>query len=268
MNTRSTILMASTIFLAISAGAQRNFSISATPSGSSSITISWPVQSATPSNDLVVLPQFQVMRSTDLKSWSAMGTEMSGTLHQMLSLTDTNAGGAFYKVQSLIIQEYAQFKNVTLSSGPALERGLFWRKIFGSTLNGASLNGANLGATDLRNATLFDCDFTDASLFYVEASSTLFDGSTMTGVDARFSDFQAASLFGVVLSNADFSSADLTGADLDFAVFNGMNLDTNTLIDPKPALIWTIVNQGAPKANLAFQDLSSALFGANLNGAK
>ena len=61
----------------------------------------------------------------------------------------------------------------------------------------------------------------------------------------------------------------LSGADLDFASFKGVILDENTEIDPKPKLIWQIVNRGATNAVLTNADLSNAfLEDADLRGAK
>jgi hypothetical protein len=106
MNIRRRILIATAVLLAASAGAQRNFTISAISNGPGSVIVSWPVQSATPAGDLLMLPQFQVQRSVDLKSWIPLGAPMSGTLHQTLTLADPNGVAAFYRVQSIISQEY------------------------------------------------------------------------------------------------------------------------------------------------------------------
>ena len=48
-----------------------------------------------------------------------------------------------------------------------------------------------------------------------------------------------------------------------------MKIDTNTLMDPQPMLVWQVVNNGATNAVLTNQDLSFAwLEGVGFNGAQ
>jgi hypothetical protein len=162
MKNRWPMLIASAVLFAGTAGAQRDFAITSIASEPGSVLISWSVQSATPTGDLLVLPQFQVLRSTDLQIWTPVGALFSGALHQTLSLADTNGTAASYKVQSIISQEYAQLDNVTLSSGQLAGADFFGAELFGATLNQASLNGANFGAADLRNASLTGADLIGA----------------------------------------------------------------------------------------------------------
>ena len=56
---------------------------------------------------------------------------------------------------------------------------------------------------------------------------------------------------------------------MDFAVFKGMILDANTQLDPKPRLLWQIVNNGVAGLALTNKDLSIAtLTNVNFNGTK
>jgi len=65
------ILAAGGLFLAPVAHAQRSFNVSVTPTNQNTLAVVWKVQSATPSGDFFVLPQYQVQRSPDLVNWSA-----------------------------------------------------------------------------------------------------------------------------------------------------------------------------------------------------
>jgi uncharacterized protein YjbI with pentapeptide repeats len=254
---------------AVSAQAQRNVSLTAASTNQNAIVIGWHAQSATPAGDTVVMPQFQVQRSADLAVWSGVGDLLSATNGQNLTFTDTTATMGFYRVNSIIDEEYAEFDNLVLNNGELQFADFFGASFFGASVQNASLGNANLEATDLRSANLTGTDLTGADLFGVNAFQTTFDSGSMAEADARFGDFEAASMFNVDLTDSDFSSAILTGADLDYAVFNGMQLDTNTVMDAKHRLIWQVVNQGAVNAVLTNEDLSFAtLSDVSFNGAK
>lgn len=103
--------------LALKAQAQRAFTNSISLTNKTTAVISWKVQSFTPVGDLILVPQYQVVRSPDLKNWTPVGSRITGALHQTLSVMDSNPGRAFYRVQSIIDLEYAQMDNVKLTSG-------------------------------------------------------------------------------------------------------------------------------------------------------
>ena len=110
-----------------------------------------------------------------------------------------------------------------------------------------------------------------APLFsYADASSSTFDGANLEGADAGFSTFEGASTIQVNLRNTDLSSAVLTGADCHIRLLEWLAIDSNTIIDPNPKLIWQVLNQGAGAgANLTNRDLSvGTLTNANFHGAK
>ena len=57
--------------------AQRNFSLTLTRTNQSGVAIQWKAQSATPAGDLVLVPQFRVERSPDLKTWTAISGKLA-----------------------------------------------------------------------------------------------------------------------------------------------------------------------------------------------
>jgi uncharacterized protein YjbI with pentapeptide repeats len=253
----------------IDANAQRSFSLTVVPTNQNAVAIKWKTQSATPVGDLVVLPQFQVERSSDLRTWLPVSGMISSALGQTNTFTDNTTELGFYRVNSIIQKEYAQMSNAKLNSGQLQFADFFGATLFGAHLVSATLSNAILSAADLRSADLSQADLSGADLFGVNAFLAKFDSGTMTGADASFGNFESASLFNVDLTGADFSFATLTGADLDFATFNQTQMDANTLIDAKPKLIWQIVNTGATNAVLTNKDLSFARFdSANFNGAR
>src|SRR5262249_46555441 len=91
-----------------SARAQRAFSISLAPTNQSGIVIRWKAQSATPAGDLTLVPQFVVQRTIDFTNWTPISGNLTAALNQTLSLVDSNANTGFYRVQSLIEEEYAE----------------------------------------------------------------------------------------------------------------------------------------------------------------
>lgn len=255
--------------LTVTADAQRSFNLSVTPTNQNGVAIRWKSQSATPVGDMVVVPQFQVERSGDLKTWTPVSGMIASSLGQTNAFTDMATNLGFYRVNSIIQKEYAQLSHAKLDSGQLQFADFFGATLFGASLVSATLSNANLGAADLRSADLSGADLSGADLFGVNAFLAKFDSGTLAGADASFGDFEAASLFNVDLTGADLSFATLTGANLDFAAFNQTILDSNTLLDAKPKLIWQIVNTGAANAVLTNKDLSFARFeGVNFNGAK
>src|SRR5439155_1171700 len=62
------------------ARAQRNFTLTMAPTNQAAVVISWKAQSATPTNDFLIVPQFRVERSLDLKNWIPVSAKLSGSL--------------------------------------------------------------------------------------------------------------------------------------------------------------------------------------------
>ena len=249
--------------------AQRAFTISISLTNQSQVVVRWNAQFATPIGDLFITPHYQVQRSGDLQTWTSIGVPFTGALLTNTVLIDSISGAAFYRVESIISLEYAHLENKILDLGQLDGGDFFGASLFNASLKSAQLRGANFSGADLSNADLFEADLSGANLFGVEAANATFNSASLQRVDARFGDFQGASMVRTDLTGADLSSAILTGASLDLARFQGAIMDTNTVIDPKPKLIWQIVNQGAPNAVFTNQDLDrSFLEGANLNGAK
>jgi len=261
-----------TIFLLLvapAANAQRSFTLLLAPTNGNGYALSWKAQSATPIGDLFVVPEFQLERSHDLKTWEPISGRLSATLGQRITMVDSNSSPAFYRVNSIISKAYAQLSHVKLDSGQLEGADFFGANLFGASLAQARLTGSSFSGADLRQADFSEADLSGADLFGVQASDAIFDFAGLANVDASFGDFEAASFFSADLSGADFSFSILTGADLSFAIWNGVILDQNTLIDDKPHLIWQIVNQGAVNANLINQDLSFASFlNVNFRGAR
>src|SRR5438874_72957 len=90
------------ICLAQNSYAQRNFTLGIAGANQNNVVVSWTAHSATPNGDLVLVPQFRVERSADMKTWTPISAKLTASLNQFLTLTDTNATTAFYRVQSLI----------------------------------------------------------------------------------------------------------------------------------------------------------------------
>jgi uncharacterized protein YjbI with pentapeptide repeats len=263
--------------------AQRAFSISIRTTNSVGPTISWKAQSATPVGDLFIVPQFVLQRSSDLKTWIPITTNIMASLGQTISVTDTNPGRAFYRVGSIIQKEYAQMSNVQLGSGQLAGADFFGATLFGTSFNQAQLPGASLSGADVTLADFTLADLSGADLFNLQASQAVFDGAVLNGADASFADFEFGSFFSTDLRGVDFTFSILSSANLDFAALYGSRMDTNTVIDPVPKLIWQIVNLGlsnlvltnavftnATLTNLNFKgvDLTRAnLFGDDLTGS-
>src|SRR5689334_15590671 len=78
------------------AWAQRafNLSIASTNAGAA---ISWRAQSATPVGDLIMVPKFRVERSPDLLNWTRITGQLTASLNQTMTVTDSNAVPAFYR---------------------------------------------------------------------------------------------------------------------------------------------------------------------------
>jgi uncharacterized protein YjbI with pentapeptide repeats len=247
-----------------SAHGQRAFTVSVRSTNQGGATISWKAQSATPVGDLVIVPQFVVERSADLQSWTTVSGTFSPSLSQTVTFTDTNGGFAFYRVGSIIQKQYAEMSNARLSSGGLAGADFFGARLFAARFDQAILTGARLSAADVRGGDFTLADLSGADLFYIRATEAIFDGATLKGADASFADFEAASFSGTDLRGVDFSFSILSDAVFDFAAFHQVVMDTNTLIDPKPKLIWQMVNQGPTNFVLTNKDLSLATF-TNLN---
>lgn len=251
------------------ANAQRAFNVSLTPTNDGAVAISWKAQSATPIGDLFIIPDFQLESSADLRVWTPIGNVLSPKLHDLITVIDPGGSAAFYRVASIISREYAQFSQAILDSGGLDGADLFGASLFGASIRDASLRGANLSGTDLRSADLTGSDLTGGTLFGTFADSATFDFGEMAGCDGAFGNFENGSFFGADLAGGDLSSAILIGGDFNFTSWSRVVMDANTIIDPKPKLIWQIVNRGAVNSNLMNLDLSLALFtNVNFHGAK
>jgi len=251
------------------AHAQRSFQITLHPTNNNAVAIVWQAQSATPPGGEVLVPQFRVEQSPDLKTWTPINQWMTAALGQTFIVVDSNAPCAFYRVQALLDLQYAELSGADLAHGELAGSDFFGANLFGTDLSGAILTGAGLVAADARFADFTRADLTGANLFGADAIFAKFDSGSLAGIDARFSTLEAASLFNVDLTGADFSSATLSGAVLDFALLKQTKLDDTTRIDSKPKRIWQIVNHDQTGALLTNLDLSFAsLLDVNFTRAK
>ena len=139
------------------------------------------VHSATPSGDSPIIPQFQVERSTDLINWTPVSGVLTGVLNQKLVFTNQLGTIGFYRVTSVIDQEYAQMDNVTLDNGQLQFADFFGAELFGASLQFTTLTNASFAAADLENADLAGADLTGANLFAVVAPNTTFDDGSLAG---------------------------------------------------------------------------------------
>src|SRR5690348_4606325 len=110
---------------------QRAFNV-AMAQTNDSLVLSWKCQSATRVGDLLILPQFIVQRSDDLQSWLPISSNLTGTLSQKLTFSDTNASRGFYRVQSIINEEYAEIPGAVLDSGELTGADFFGANLFGA----------------------------------------------------------------------------------------------------------------------------------------
>jgi uncharacterized protein YjbI with pentapeptide repeats len=263
---KSALLTAIFLSGTLAALGQRSFNVSIALTNSGA-AISWKAQSATPNGDLFVIPQFLVERSPDLVNWTPVSGILSASLDQRVTFADTNNALAFYRVQSIIDLEYAHLDNVTPDGGQLASADFFGAELFGASLQQADLPSAEFPAADVRQADFANSDLAGADFFAAFGLEAVFDESVLTGADLSFANFEAGSFFDVDLTGADLSSATLDSADFDFALFKNVTLDSNTVIDAKPKLIWQIIN-AATNGVLTNLDLSSAnLTGANLRNA-
>jgi len=67
-----------------------------------SVAVVWKTQSATPAGDFLIIPQFRVERSRDLKTWTLAGGVISSSLGQTNVFFDSAADFGFYRVNSII----------------------------------------------------------------------------------------------------------------------------------------------------------------------
>ncbi|HWW01633.1 MAG TPA: hypothetical protein VNZ64_18185 [Candidatus Acidoferrum sp.] len=95
----------------LTADAQRSFSIAVAATNQNGAVISWQAQSATPVGDLILVPEFQLQRSSDFKTWSPIGSPLTGTPGQTLAVLDAVPAAVFYRVESIISLEYAELSN-------------------------------------------------------------------------------------------------------------------------------------------------------------
>src|ERR1043166_9464984 len=100
------LLLSLIVLVAPSAHAQRSPTLKITPTNQNSLAITWKAQSATPTNDLLIIPQYRLERSPDMNNWTPITAKLSASLGQTLSVLDSNSPTAFYRVQSLIEKEY------------------------------------------------------------------------------------------------------------------------------------------------------------------
>src|SRR5262249_31819893 len=150
--------------------AQRAFTVTIFPTNQNRIALSWKVQSATPIGDLFIFPQFRVQRTFDLKNWTPVSDLLSGSLGQILSLTDSNSPLGIYRVESVISRQYAELNNAKLSFGQLAGADFFGARLFGASLDQADLTRARLVAADLRSANLRGASLIGADLFNVQAA--------------------------------------------------------------------------------------------------
>src|SRR3569833_291974 len=210
-----------------SAFSQRAFSLNIAGTNNNGTVITWTSQSATPVGDLLILPQFVVQRSDDLQSWTSISDRLTAPVSKKLLFTDTNAIHAFYRVQSIIQDDYPPLAGAILDSGPLSGADFLGADLFGASLQNASLAGAEFAGADLRNADFSGADLRGADLFAAFGSQTTFDSSDLTGADCSFGNFEASSFFNCDLTGVDFSSATLDNVDFDFAFLKDVQLDEN-----------------------------------------
>ena len=146
-------------------------------------------------------------------------------------------------------------------------------QLFAVTGELTSLEGAKLSGADLTASEILQSNFDAAQLTGATARFARFSHSSFRGADLRFVDFTGTDLFNCDLRDADLRGAILLNTDLRFVRFHGASMDHLNRVPAKDFLIWQIVNEGRPGANLVNANLSAAnlreakLRDANLLGA-
>ena len=168
---------------------------------------------------------------------------------------------------------HADLENADLSGANLSGANLHGTRLKGARLVGAEMLETNLNGADLAGACLKDALLTSANL----------NEANLTGADLRGAGLKHASLYRAVLHNVDLGSADLmqcrmtkvnlrgaslvltnlrganlTEADLGNANLRDAMLNPATLMDPKPKLIWALVNRKVRQKKIAGHNLSEA----------
>ena len=240
--------------------------------------IIWQSKSVVPLPGFRLFPDYQLDKSDDLATWSALGAKLIGSTNsqaQTMRAFDagTNGGRAFYRVQSIIDRPYADFNQARLGSAELAHANFFGAQFFAAILTNADLTGADLRGADLRFADLTGANLTNADLFAADLVLARLNSANLEHADVSFASLEGADLIESSLLGANLRSTILTDADLRFAVLHKSLIDMNTLLDPKWRRVWQIVNgQTITKvftnADLSFADLREAdLRDANLSRA-
>jgi uncharacterized protein YjbI with pentapeptide repeats len=195
--------------------------------------------------------------SSDLSGADLFGVQAFGTSFRLSTLTGSDCsfgdfetanffgadltGADFsFAILSHANLDFANWKQVVLDANTLIDNKpkLIWQ------LSNQGAPGATLTNLDLAFANLSDANF----------NGTKFNGSDCSATDFRLSD----------LRNANF-----TNANMRFVDFRGTLLNTNTVLEAKSRLVWSILNQDTGAgADLHGTNLSSTLLlEADLSGA-
>jgi uncharacterized protein YjbI with pentapeptide repeats len=117
---------------------------------------------------------------------------------------------------------------------------------------------AELGDACLAEATLGGCSFIQANLKGSNLQKANLNGATLQLADLRWANFSGSKLSGAHFEEADLRGAILLEVKVSGTSFRQAQVSTETQMDPKVRLIYTLQNQGGDRQELGGVDLNKA----------
>lgn len=193
-----------------------------------------------------------------------------------VALDGVNLNGAM--LRGLILQSaslrFAGFKEADLNGANFVRSDLYEAELSQANLGAAKLAGATLRGAKLDGVCLALADLSGGDLQRSERGRKAdLSKSDLTDANLRGALLDTAQLGEAILRGADLRGADLSNASLDRADLANVNVDGDTLLDPKWKQVVEIVRSRKPGKRLVDRDLrqaglqSAALDSADLSGA-
>lgn len=201
-------------------------------------------------------PQIAARLATipELPQYGSVGLDL--LIEALASNTDWEVRLTAWKTLSLLSDPKAQVAASTLS--PFRPVGGSQGVVVAYRRGERDFSFAELGDACLAEATLGGCSFVQANLKGANLQKSNLNGATL-----HLADLRRANFFGSKLSGADFEESDLRGAILlevkvSGTSFRQAQVSTETQMDPKVHLIYTLQNQGGAHQELGGVDLNKA----------
>ena len=209
--------------------------------------------------------------AANLTAANLTGADLRAADLRFATMTDAIADGAnLFAVDAIsATMDFTSIKNADLSFANLEATDLFGASLRGSDLRSTILTGADLRFTTLHQTLIDSRTKLDSKWIKVwQLVNNQATNSIFTNLDLSIADLRSANMTNKNFSGSDFSSSSLAGADmrranftnanLRFVIFNGVLMDTTTIIEARSRLIWEILNQNA---------VGRDLHGTNLNNA-